>query len=378
MKTTISQSAIGLLVVFTQPWIAGCNKNESANTNGGAATTPAAPAAATPATPSEATATGIWQVVKLEDDKGNPLTGGIFSDMLSEKLDVRPDHTYGLTNTAIGHVFGVWALNGNQLTLTPAGSFSIAITLTVEPPHLVNRQATALTTTYDNVGPSSSDTTPKFHVTASDFLDEVKKDFAAAKTKYNDARVEVTGVVTSIDNMASGPKVMVAGPPPAGKEASDLYGGLICRPVDQQPWAGVGRLQPVKASGIATLMNNAVELGEVKFALDGPSLLINMTAADLVAEYKKDPEALKKKYSYKSMIMTGTVVQKQTDSGKPKMLTLGTGDDVVYCEYSSAGSDAAKVLGPVQVGQPIKLAGDYNAYGSGKGPQLQNCNLITP
>jgi hypothetical protein len=148
--------------------------------------------------------------------------------------------------------------------------------------------------------------------------------------------------------------------------------------VDQQPWAGVGRLQPVKVSGIAILMNDAVELGEARFAPDGPSLLIHMTAADLVAEYRKDPEAAKKKYSDKSMILTGTVVQKQINSGKPSMLTLGTGDDAVYCRYSNSGADTKKVLGPVQPGQTVKLAGDYNAYGDEKGPQLQNCNLITP
>ena len=270
------------------------------------------------------------------------------------------------------------ALNGNLLTLTPSGSTGIRTTLTVEPPHLVDRSATALTITYDNTGPASSDTTPKFQVKASEFLDEVHKDFAAAKAKYNDARVEVAGVVVSMDNMASGPKVSVAGPPPAGKDASDLYGGLVCRPADPQPWATIGRLQPVKATGIAILMNNAAELGEAKFALDGPSILINMPAADLVAEYKRDAEAAKKKYSYKPMILTGTVVKKQTESGKPNMLTLGSGDDVVYCEYSSSGADTDKVLGPIQPGQTVKLAGEYNAYGSEKGPQLQNCNLITP
>ena len=105
MKEMNSLRAIGLFAVLAQLCIVGCNKNESASSNGGSPTTPAAPVAVAA---TEANATGVWQSVKLEDDKGKPLSGGIFADLLSQKIEVRPDHTYGLTNTAIGHASGSW------------------------------------------------------------------------------------------------------------------------------------------------------------------------------------------------------------------------------------------------------------------------------
>jgi hypothetical protein len=221
MQATVSLRGIGLLLVFSELWIAACGKDASAGSNDGAATAPASPAVVA-ASPSEANATGVWQVVKLEDDKGKSLKGGIFDDMLSEKTDVRPDHTYGMTNTAIGHASGTWKLSGDKLLLTRTASSGVTITLTVEPPHLVNRISTDLTITYDKAGPSPSDTSPKFHVKASEFLDEVKKNFSAAKSKYHEARVEVSGVVVSMDNMATGPTVTVAGPAAAGEDASHL------------------------------------------------------------------------------------------------------------------------------------------------------------
>lgn len=372
-----------LLAVCT---IAGCGEDKPAAPANSPPSSPAASNTANPApaaaAASESDFAGKWKGAKVQDGSGKNLTGGIFSDMLAIKLEIRPDHTWGESNPAMGHIDGTWALSGDSITLTnKTAPTAKPIKLTFESPNLVDRANPDMVLTYEKTGPVSSDTTPKFKLTAADLQKELAKSYDAAKNKYDELRIELTGIVTKIQQSETGNVIFVAGPPAAGESAASLYLGITCLTDDQQPWAMLGQMQPVKVTGIATFENGSMALGEAKFALDGPSIMVNISADALAAEFAKDKSATKDKYSIsgvgKPLVVTGTVLEKHTEKGDPFSLVLGKGNDKVICDYIGSGPDAAKELDPVKVGDTVKLAGQIDSYSKASSPELNGCILIT-
>ena len=156
---------------------------------------------------------------------------------------------------------------------------------------------------------------------------------------------------------------------------------MLCQPDNPQPWAQLAVGQKVRVTGLA----GKWLLVDAKFALDGPSMLQAATAEALATEYAKNPRAMLNKYDSKdasrSLIVTGTLIEKQINSGKPSVLILGKADQRILCEYSNDGADLEEPLGALKVGETVKLAGEvFTAVavpGSGETLRLTNCNLIT-
>jgi hypothetical protein len=220
--------------------------------------------------------------------------------------------------------------------------------------------------------------TPKYSLTAEALQLECNKDPGAAKAKYNEACVELTGVVTGFKNQSSGPIVIVAGPPPAGASAFSMYGGVYCESEEAEPWAALSKSQPVKAVGIVKVVNNGATLTKTRITLDGPSVQINVTADGLTAEFAKNPPDAFKKYNEggnsKMVVISGPLLEKHVGAGQQNTLTLGTANAKVLCECNSETPEAAQALEAMQIGQNVKLAG---FFAGGFSAKLRECNLIT-
>jgi hypothetical protein len=314
---------------------------------------------------------------------GKPLPDDLGGKMLKGGIDeIRADHTYSTVNSAVGRTHGTWKIDGNTVVLTPdtrIRQMARVATLVIDKPYLINRGD--ITQTYEKNGPAPTDRTPRFKLTMAGFLDEVKKDRNAAQKKYNDVPIEITGVVMSIQQRASGPYVMLAGAGAPGTKDSDLpLSGFLCSTLQPEFWSTIGRLQHVKAVGIPVIFQSSMELAETVFTPDGPSILQHVTAEQLSADCAKDGDAFKKKYTTDQgaacMIITGVVLEKTIKKGTWSVLMLGPQNAPVTCLYCNDGMDVAKDLESVSQGQTVKLAGELNTYGDSKGPELVNCMLV--
>jgi hypothetical protein len=378
-KKEESRSATGATPPAASPETAPASDGAPPATNesAGASANAVPPAPATPVKPEDFV--GLWKVEKGLDENGKPLTGPYEKMYKSMRAEIRPDQTYVTENEAAGRVHGVWKLEGtNQLKLTPdanRGSFFKATTLSVEKPNLVSRMDQGPSIFYEKVGDAETPTKPKYSMTVHEFLKDVSTDKNAAKTKYDNVPVELSGYVTQIQWNATDILVFIAGPPEEGKTPYDLIFGLRCVPLGDEPWATVCRAQRVKAFGVATIYEGQPMLNEAVFTADGPTNRLEMKATDLAAEFAKDPDAARKKYAQKPIQLDGEVLEVTNEPGNPGVI-VGKGDTRVACQLTNDGSDAAKAVhARLKVGQPIRIIGEFNEYAKGAG--LNRCFVMS-
>ena len=197
----------------------------------------------------------------------------------------------------------------------------------------------------------------------------------AARRKYGDGLVELTGTVARVGvNFAGDPVVdLLAGPPgPGGTQPP----AVNCYTTAPEPWATLARGQAVTLRGRMHHMPNA-NLDQCAILDPGPSTAVAATAPELATAYAGDRAAFNAAHAQKDLVVTGTVVErKDADTGVTLYLT-GTDAVRVRCSFSGIDSIAAAVA-PVKVGQRVKLTAEmYPANQTDTEVILTGCKLIT-
>jgi hypothetical protein len=191
---------------------------------------------------------------------------------------------------------------------------------------------------------------PAFSLTAKEFSDEYKKDKAAAKEKYKDKVIELTGVVDSFGKDGSGgAHVMLV--------AADVLDRVFCVTAEEEPWSVVVPGQKIKIKGKWPEFSVSPALIACVFVETGPYQPTVLTAEQLAKEYESDPEAATKKYGEKYLVLTGEIAAKEYNSAGAAGIVLKTDGKVkVNCSFTAFDKESTKSW---KVGQKVKVIGQY-------------------
>jgi len=226
--------------------------------------------------------------------------------------------------------------------------------------------------------PAAESPSPDFTMSAQEFLDEYKRDQKAARKKYDEATIQVTGVVHHIGRtFRKEPWVILT--QREGKETDS--DGVRCGLSDKQAWTKVQAGQKITLKGKCDSLGDLLSCELVD---PGPSQSIVLSSEDLAKECTKDWEAATEKYHQLYLIVEGEVIGKESvyndiiNSVKYVDLSLkGDGKKKVLCRFND--SDAKKELGPVKTGTHVKVLGWYHRSAQGKDYVfLALCFLVEP
>jgi hypothetical protein len=215
--------------------------------------------------------------------------------------------------------------------------------------------------------------TPDFTMSAQEFLDEYKRDRKAAQKKYDEAIIQVTGVVHHIGRtFRKEPWVILT--QREGKETDS--DGVRCGLSNKQAWTKVQAGQKITLKGKCDSLGDLLSCELVD---PGPSQSIVLSSEDLAKECTKDWEAATEKYHELYLIVEGEVIGKEFPYHNTIVdLSLkGDGRRKVICRFD--GGDAGEELGPVKTGMHVKVFGWYHRSAQGKDYVfLALCFLVEP
>jgi predicted Zn finger-like uncharacterized protein len=205
-----------------------------------------------------------------------------------------------------------------------------------------------------NETPSGSSTNDKpaeksdVVMTAADWHAEWKKDANAAKAKYKDKVIELTGTVKSASDDGSNRGT--------GWVFLDVPGailGLQCTTTDKDPWLRVCAGSTIRLRGrVPAFGGEPGSLFEVVLVEVGPNPGIQTTPAKLTAEFAANLDGAQAKYKDKPIYLEGEVLEKPKDTSTLKL--RGEGGWVVQCHFVDAHPDK---LGALKPGSKVKVLG---------------------
>ena len=203
---------------------------------------------------------------------------------------------------------------------------------------------------------SLADAKPDFTFTATAWHDEFKKDEGAARTKYLDKVIELTGVVDSVLDQQAAPGLPALSMVHLEVPKDSLGVRCDCTPPDL--WKTVMPGSNTTVRGKYTV--NSRLKGELFpcVVVKTDSKPVTVTAAALAAEVEKDPKAADGKYSKKWIFVSGKLKSTEVDKNGVHSVTLEGSDKVtISC---GVPEDDAKPLKLLKPGQAVKVFG--NAY----------------
>jgi|SRR5579883_107459 len=162
-------------------------------------------------------------------------------------------------------------------------------------------------------GTFAADPKPDFTVTAQDFGKQYQTDANAFRKKYAGTVVELTGTVWTTNPAKR--HVLLHG----NKMKDTFFGEYIpCHMPEklQEQLRGLAKGQQVTFRGKYPKTAAFPGLEECEIVKLGPSTAIPVTVESLVAEFKKDPDAARKKYDEKSVVVRVKVLDAKTDDDK--------------------------------------------------------------
>jgi hypothetical protein len=212
---------------------------------------------------------------------------------------------------------------------------------------------------------------PVVKLTPEAFAAEFMKSHEGTFNKYAQNRVEISGTVTSVmTNAAGDPTVVIR-----GKEAEPI---VQCYTTDKQPWAKLARGQTVTMRGSLGYMPIVPNIEKCEIVTAGEPTAVARTAAELVADYAKDPKAFGEGKTRKDLLVSGKVLEKTpTMIGGTKLVLEGAGGVNVVCELGMLETELP-TTGQVQPGQTVKVFGELSATTPPPNTvQLVTCHLVT-
>jgi hypothetical protein len=188
-----------------------------------------------------------------------------------------------------------------------------------------------------------------FKLSALDYLKEWEQDRPAAKKKYDDKTLELIGVVARVNEDRNRRGTVEL-------NADIRLTPVSCSMVEEQPWATMSPGQSVTIRGKATFTFATPHLLDCVVVQAGPNPAIMVHPQDLAKEYANDPDATKKKYGGKYLIIEGEIVDKKHNSDLGELHAFLKGYDKVRVDCRMNGFDQ-KLVDSIKVGHKVKVVG---------------------
>jgi hypothetical protein len=211
---------------------------------------------------------------------------------------------------------------------------------------------------------------PDVRMTSIAFAESYAADRAEAFLQYEGKWLELTGLITGMGRTINKrPQLTLQGVP-------GTLLGVMCFMRDPEPWKTYTPGQEVKVVGRFTAQSGAAALVDCVVAEAGKIAVPSVTAAVLAHEYIDDRNAAVRKYDEKHLIVTGEVVQKETnDAGAVQLDLKGEGTTNIRCTFTSSEKEVADA---VKVGQKVSVLGEFTLNLAPGQVKLYSCFLRTP
>jgi hypothetical protein len=206
-------------------------------------------------------------------------------------------------------------------------------------------------------------------LTAAEFYDAFNKDPAAATKRFQNAVVELTGVITNISPVPT--------TPPQGSitlEGPGLGNFLLCYTTDPEPWKKVSFQQKVKLRGVLPERLLHPGLTKCEFVDLTPNPTPVLTAAALAAEYVANKQQTETKYDHKILVVSGEVVKKKADENGCAQVWL-KGKDPVMIDLAIPAYDPT-VVDPIKPGQQLTVLGTVTGGHEENCFSLRLCHVL--
>jgi hypothetical protein len=191
---------------------------------------------------------------------------------------------------------------------------------------------------------------PDLTVTPAEWKADFKKDSEAAKAKYKDKVVEISGTVSSV------------GPDPYGEvgyvylDVPNELLGVRCVLADKKPWMKVSPGSKVKVKGrCSDRISGDLYPCEIVEAGKDPAVVI--AAEELTKQFAADRKEARKRYNDKWAHVKGEVAEKIAD--KVALKLKGEGGISVLCYFPQPYK---KTLDAVKAGSKVDLFGQLSVF----------------
>jgi hypothetical protein len=201
---------------------------------------------------------------------------------------------------------------------------------------------------------------PDLTVTPAEWRAEFKKDPEAARAKYKDKVVEMSGTVSSVR------------PDPYGEvgyvnlDVPNDFEGVRCVLADKKPWTKVSPGSKVKVKGRSSDRTGG-DLSPCEIVEAGPNPAVVISAQELAKQFAADRKAARKKYDEKWAHVKGEVAEKIAD--KVALRLKGEGGISVLCYFPQPYK---QMLDAVKAGSKVDLFGELSVF---DGPQDKEVTL---
>lgn len=196
------------------------------------------------------------------------------------------------------------------------------------------------------VSAATSAESPSASFTAEQFHAMVTADADAAKQKYGDKVIELTGKIMSMGVYSDSVALVTLD----GNKAA-------CFVSDPQPWLHFGEGQKVQVRGTYSRRIVGVGLERCRLTAVDESPLIHRSAKELAAEFKKDLSTASDKYDKQQFVVTGKVARIERDKLGPTEIFFEGAEGVsVSCAFAY---DLERRLRDVKEGQQFCCYGTF-------------------
>lgn len=196
---------------------------------------------------------------------------------------------------------------------------------------------------------------PDLTVTPAEWHAAFKKDPEAARARYKDKVVEMSGTVDGV------------GPDPYG-EVGRLYlevpnfQHVECMLADKKPWLKVSPGSKVKVRGKLWERGTGV-LNPCEIVEAGPNPAVTISAPELARQFAADRKEARKKYHDQWAYVKGEVAKKDAEKFQVQLTLKGAGDITVRCIFGDAYKKGTE---GVKVGSRVDIFGKLSVF---DGPQ---------
>ncbi len=170
--------------------------------------------------------------------------------------------------------------------------------------------------------------------------------------KFAGQFIEVNGVVARFGIKGLNERFMLI----ASVEKPFEFNVLPYYTLDREPWASVAERQKVKLRG--WWMDHPGWIFEI--AEKGEPTAVNLTADEIVTEFKANESQAREKYFGKGFLISGELLRKDIENGKLRSVVFKTKGDI---EFSVNAPDTpGYVAEKLEVGKPLKAYGQLTLY----------------
>ena len=208
---------------------------------------------------------------------------------------------------------------------------------------------------------------PDASMTSIAFAESYAADRDGALDRYQGKVLELKGLITgmgrTIDKRA---QLTLQGAPGA-------LLGVMCFTIEPEPWKTYAPGQEVKLVGRFTAQSGAASLLDCMVVEAGKIAIASLTAPQLAHEYIENRDDTVRKYDEKYLIVTGEVVQKETnDAGAVQLDLKGEDKTIVRCTFTASEKAVADA---VKVGQKVSILGEFTLNLAAGEVKLYSCFL---